>query len=100
MNRPDLDAEYFLHSGVYGRMCKTGDRARIVKDTKGEFVVEVLRGVGVQEQVVGSEDSSLDGNSVTSMVDSFTETVVANEEKKEIDVTEANVLSLINKMHR
>ena len=81
-------------------MCKTGDRARIVKDTKGEFVVEVLRGVGVQEQVVGSEDSSLDGNSVTSMVDSFTETVVANEEKKEIDVTEANVLSLINKMHR
>ncbi|THZ23114.1 acetyl-CoA synthetase-like protein [Aureobasidium pullulans] len=100
LNRPDLDAEYFLHSGVYGRLCKTGDRARIVKDTKGEFVVEVLRGVGVKQQVVESEDSSVDGNSVTSMVDSFTETVVAKEEKKEIDVTEANVLSLINKMYR
>jgi non-ribosomal peptide synthetase component F len=53
LNRPDLDAEYFLHSGVYGRLCETGDRARVVKDTKGEFVVEVLRGVGVKQQVVG-----------------------------------------------
>lgn len=105
LNRHDLDAGEFVSSAVYGRLCRTGDRGRIVRDVKGGFVVEVLRGVvGIeqqQQQMVESEDGSVeDGQGGKNMVDSFTGAGTiedGEEEKKEVDVTEANVLSLINK---
>ncbi|KAI5242094.1 acetyl-CoA synthetase-like protein [Aureobasidium subglaciale] len=96
LNRPDLDATHFCTSSTYGRLYKTYERGRLVKDQNGEFVVEVLRGEqGIEVEV--KEEESADEGSVTSMVDSFTEAGVVAEDK-EMDVTEANVLSLIGRL--
>lgn len=96
LNRPDLDAAAFLVHPVYGRLYKTGDRGRLVKNGIGELVVDLVqdsRTVNVEVK----ETESVDGrDSVASMVDSFTEASVLESEEK-LDVTEANVLSLIGK---
>ncbi|KAI5245430.1 acetyl-CoA synthetase-like protein [Aureobasidium subglaciale] len=97
LNRPDLDATHFYTSSTYGRLYKTDKRGRLVKDQNGEFVVEVLREEHDIEAEVKEEESADEG-SVASMVDSFTEAGVVADDK-EMDVTEANVLSLIGKLH-
>ena len=94
--RPDLNAGAFLVHPVYGRLYKTGDRGRLVKNGSGELVVDLVKSVGSLDVEV-KEIESVDGrDSVASMVDSFTEASVLESEDK-IDVTEANVLSLIGK---
>jgi len=96
LNRPDLDAAAFLVHNVYGRLYKTGDRGRLVKNGHGELVVDVVQSIGDLDVEV-KEIESVDGrDSVASMVDSFTEASLLKSEEK-IDVTEANVLSLIGK---
>lgn len=97
LNRPDLDAMAFVLHPVHGRLFRTGDRGRLVKDVRDEFVVDLIRKTGTTALEVKEVEGSVDGReSVTSMVDSFTEVSVLDSEEK-LDVTEANVLSLIGK---
>ncbi|KAI4761094.1 acetyl-CoA synthetase-like protein [Aureobasidium sp. EXF-3400] len=96
LNRPDLDATVFFLHPVYGRLLKTGDRGRLVKNGRGEFVVDLAKGnTGAEAKEVQSCVSGR--NSVASMVDSFTEACELESEEK-IDIAEANVLSLIGKI--
>lgn len=103
IDRPDLEMAVFLPHPVYGRLYKTGDRGRLVKDDKGKFVVDLVQrswsskvreeendGVEKVEERAGGRDS------VASMVDSFTEACIIKSEEKS-DLAEANVLSLIGK---
>lgn len=98
LHRPDLDATAFFSHPIYGKLYRTGDRGRLVKDSRGEFVVDLVENIRRGDVEEGKElERSVDGrHSVASMVDSFTEaSVLENEEK--FDVTDANVLSLIGK---
>lgn len=95
LNRPDLDAAVFFLHPVYGRLIKTGDRGRLVKNGKGELVVDLVKDMNAKLDVM--EESADGRESVASMVDSFTEACVLESEEK-IDVAEANVLSLIGKI--
>lgn len=99
LHRPDLDAVFFLsHPTTYGRLFRTGDRGRLVKDSRGEFVVEVLQSKDGKMEDKASEGRSTSGReSVASMVDSFTEAGVL-EGDKEIDIADANVLSLVGRI--
>jgi non-ribosomal peptide synthetase component F len=96
LNRPDLDAKVFFLHPVYGRLLKTGDRGRLIKNGRGEFVVDLVK-KSESLKVDILEESTDRRESVASMVDSFTEACVLESEEK-IDVTDANVLSLIGKM--
>ncbi|KEQ75873.1 acetyl-CoA synthetase-like protein [Aureobasidium namibiae CBS 147.97] len=96
LNRPDLDAAAFLVHPVYGRLYKTGDRGRLVKNGSGELIVDLVKSIGDPDVEVEEIESVYGRDSVASMVDSFTETSVLESEEK-LDVTEANVLSLIGK---
>jgi non-ribosomal peptide synthetase component F len=105
LNRPDLDAKVFLSHPVYGRLYKTGDRGRLVKDDKGRSVVDLVkesRSTIVEEEeeeeVRKMEGRKAGRDSVTSMVDSSTEASMFGSEKK-VDLAEANVLSLISKTY-
>ncbi|CAK1363027.1 unnamed protein product [Cercospora beticola] len=42
LNRPEQTAAVFVSSSEYGRLYRTGDRARVVKNSKGELSVEFL----------------------------------------------------------
>jgi non-ribosomal peptide synthetase component F len=96
LNRPDLDAAVFLSHPVYGRLFQTGDRGRLVKNGRGDFVVDLVKESLDAEGK--EEESCVSGrDSVASMVDSFTEACELESEEK-IDVAEANVLSLIGKL--
>lgn len=98
LHRPDLDVEFFISHSVYGRLFKAGDRGRVVRDSRGEFVVEVLQSKDGEMEIQASEGQSSSGReSVASMVDSFTEVGVL-EGDKEADIADANVLSLVGKM--
>ncbi|KAI5198753.1 acetyl-CoA synthetase-like protein [Aureobasidium subglaciale] len=100
VNRPDLDVAHLYASAAYGRLYKTDERGRLVRDANGDFVIEVLRNVqGTVMEKEDKEKDSVDGGSVTSMVDSFTEAGMAAKEETDMDVTEANVLSLTGKMY-
>jgi non-ribosomal peptide synthetase component F len=103
IDRPDLEMATFLSHPVYGRLYRTGDRGRIVKDDKGKLIVDLVKrswssrakeeendGVEKVEGRAGGRDS------VASMVDSFTEACIIESEEK-LDLAEANVLSLIGK---
>lgn len=93
--RQDLDSAFFISHPTYGRLFKTGDRGRLVKDGRGESVFEVLQNKDGEMEVKASEKQSTSGTeSVASMVDSFTEAGVL-EGDKEIDIADANVLSLV-----
>lgn len=95
LNRPDLDATFFFSHSTYGRLFRTGDRGRLVKDSRGEFAVEVLQDEDGETKVKALEGQSTSGrDSVASMVDSFTEASEL-EGDKETDTTDANVLSLV-----
>jgi hypothetical protein len=100
LNRPDLDTAALLLHPVYGRLFKTGERGRLVKNSEGKLEVDLLKesksvgGISDQEEV--AEESVNKRDSVASIVDSFTEASVFETEKK-IDLAEANVLSLIGK---
>jgi non-ribosomal peptide synthetase component F len=94
LNRPDLDAVFFLSHSVYGRLFDTGGRGRLVRDSRGELVVEVLKQMEGEIAVQASEGQSSGRESVASMVDSFTE-VGMLEGDKEVDIADANVLSLV-----
>ncbi|KAI4745378.1 acetyl-CoA synthetase-like protein [Aureobasidium sp. EXF-12298] len=95
LNRPDLDATVFFLHPVYGRLFKTGDRGRLVKDSRGDFVLDLVKdGMSANMEVL--EESTDGRESVASMVDSFTEACVLESEEK-IDIADANVLSLIGK---
>ncbi|KAL1652047.1 Non-ribosomal peptide synthetase [Diplodia intermedia] len=42
LNRPEETAKAFLESEQYGRLYRTGDRARVVEDRDGSFTIEYL----------------------------------------------------------
>lgn len=97
MNRPDLDATAFILHPVYGRLLRTGDRGRLVKNGSGDLVVDLVSDLKDADVEVKEGAVSVDGShSVASMVDSFTEASVLESEEK-LDIAEANVLSLIGK---
>jgi non-ribosomal peptide synthetase component F len=95
LNRPDLDAAVFLSHPAYGRLFRTGDRGRLVKNGIGEFVVDLVKDMSAKVNVL--EAGTDRRESVASMVDSFTEACELESEEK-VDVADANVLSLIGKI--
>jgi non-ribosomal peptide synthetase component F len=103
IDRPDLNMAAFLPHPVYGRLYKTGDSGRLVKNGKGKFVVDLVKGSWSakaedeeDERMKTVEECTGGRDSVASMVDSFTEACIIESEEK-IDLAEANVLSLIGK---
>lgn len=42
LNRPEQTAAAFVDSATYGRVYRTGDRARVVQDLEGNFVIDFL----------------------------------------------------------
>ncbi|GME47660.1 AMP-dependent synthetase/ligase [Neofusicoccum parvum] len=77
LNRPEETAKAFVNSKQYGRLYRTGDRARVVEDRDGSFTIEYLgRLTTDQVKLSGRRVELGDIEAVVEKVDGVKEAVV------------------------